>query len=159
MPFDLLAERPATDACFGGQQLSFDFDAGTDDRGSGRQAKKSARHRANYFAGLSAENTVLNAYRKQGARLLETRWRGPGGEIDLIVGEGDRVVFVEVKKSKTHARAAQRVSDRQMARIMASAEAYLGCCPKGALTEMRIDVALVDAQGAVDIVPNASMAA
>lgn len=114
--------------------------------------------RTNYHAGVSAEHGVARHYARQGAVLRENRWRGPWGEIDLIFAEGDTIVFVEVKKSRTHAQAAQRLSQRQMARILLSAEAYLDRCPKGSLTEARFDLALVDACGAIEIVPNASMA-
>ncbi len=114
--------------------------------------------RTNYHAGLSAEQAVERHYRDQGAILRETRWRGRCGEIDLILSEGDTVVFVEVKKSRTHAQAVQRVTPRQLARILQSAEDYLGSCPNGSLTDARLDVALVDAQGVIDIIPNASLA-
>ncbi len=113
--------------------------------------------RTNYHAGLSAEQSVARHYADRGAVLRETRWRGRCGEIDLILSEGDRIVFVEVKKSRTHAMAVQRVTARQLRRILRSAEDYLGQCPAGALTDARLDVALVDAQGVIDIIPNASM--
>ncbi|WP_439124436.1 YraN family protein [Marivita sp.] len=112
----------------------------------------------NYHAGLSAEQAVSRHYQRQGAVLCENRWRGRCGEIDLIFAEGDMIVFVEVKKSRTHAQAVQHITTRQMARILCSAEDYLGACPKGSLTEARLDVALVDAQGVIKIIPNASMA-
>jgi putative endonuclease len=133
--------------------MDMPFDVQNDPAGTGH------RQRANYHAGLSAEKTVERFYVRRGAQARAARWRGPGGEIDLILSEGDTVVFVEVKKSRTHAQAAQRVTPRQIARILASAEAYLGDCPDGLLTKARVDVALVDAQGDVDIIPNVSMAA
>jgi putative endonuclease len=113
--------------------------------------------RTNYHAGVSAEQAVARHYQDRGAVLREIRWRGRCGEIDLILSEGDNVVFVEVKKSCTHAAAVQRVTARQLGRILRSAEDYLGQCPAGALTDARLDVALVDAQGRIDIIPNASM--
>ena len=120
---------------------------------------KGMRQQSNYHAGLNAEHLVARYYADRGARTLQSRWRGPGGEIDLILAEGDTIVFVEVKKSRTHAQAAQRVTGRQVARILSSAEAYLGTCPDGLLTDARFDVALVDARGEIDLIPNASMAA
>lgn len=130
--------------------MPFDFQNDRDRVGDAR--------RTNYHAGLSAEHAVERHYRDQGAILRETRWRGRCGEIDLILSEGDTVVFVEVKKSRTHAQAVQRVTPRQLARILQSAEDYLGSCPNGSLTDARLDVALVDAQGVIDIIPNASLA-
>lgn len=114
--------------------------------------------RTNYHAGVGAEQAVARHYARQGAVLRETRWRGRCGEIDLILAEGDTIVFVEVKKSRTHDQALQRVTARQMGRLVRSAEDYLGSCPNGALTDARLDVALVDAQGEIDIIPNAAMA-
>ena len=131
--------------------MPFDFQ---NDLGSVSEAR-----RRNYHAGVSAELAVQRHYCRQGATLRETRWRGRCGEIDLILSEGDTVVFVEVKKSRTHAQAAHRVSARQMARLLLSAEDYLGSCPNGSLTDARLDVALVDDQGRIDIIPNASMGA
>ena len=123
------------------------------------QNDAAAQAQTNYHAGLSAEQSVQHLYERRGARLRDARWRGPYGEIDLIFSEGETVVFVEVKKSRTHAQAAQRLSARQMQRILHSAEHYLGSCPKGALTDARLDVALVDSHGVVYLLPNSSMAA
>ena len=103
-------------------------------------------------SGRAAEGIVLRHYERVGARHLETRWRGQGGEIDLIVKANETVVFVEVKSSKSFSGAAQAVSARQQARIMVSAQEYVGRLETGSLTEMRFDVALVDAQGAVKII-------
>lgn len=138
--------------------MPFDF-LGDLDAGGPRHEPQAAGdlRRTNYHAGLSAELAVARHYLDRGAQLRETRWRGRCGEIDLILSEGDRVVFVEVKKSRTHAAAVQRITARQLGRILRSAEDYLGHCPKGALTEARLDVALVDAQGVIEIIPNASM--
>lgn len=170
MPFDFQNDECLQADCAPGGQLCFDFDAvpvpvpvpmpvAAPVQPAPGVPVRGARQQANYHAGISAEGAVARWYVDRGARVLENRWRGPGGEIDLILAEGDRVVFVEVKKSKTHAQAVQRVTSRQMARILASAEAYLDGCPNGSLTDVRVDVALVDACGAIDVVPNAGMAA
>ena len=82
-------------------------------------------------------------------------WRGPGGEIDLIFRKARAVTFVEVKRARTHALAAERVSARQQARIMARASAFLAGEPSGQDTETAFEVALVDAQGRIEIVSNA----
>lgn len=83
------------------------------------------------------------------------RWRGPGGEIDLILRDAGRVVFVEVKSAETHAIAAERLSPRQMGRIVVSAGAFLAGEPGGQDTEMAFEVALVDAQGRIEVIENA----
>jgi len=108
-----------------------------------------------YLSGLSAEDIVETDYIRGGYDLLERRWRGTGGEIDLIFRKGDAIVFVEVKKSRSFESAAARVSERQMARIYASAGGYLAQCSAGQDTESRFDVALVDGVGATQVLENA----
>lgn len=113
------------------------------------------RNRTNHFAGEAAEQSVALWYERRGYQIAERRWRGPGGEVDLITRNADGLVFVEVKKSSTHAAAAQRITQRQMERIYASAAQYLENEPMGQLTNVRFDVALVDASGRPEIIENA----
>ncbi|EAQ05086.1 hypothetical protein OB2597_07370 [Pseudooceanicola batsensis HTCC2597] len=108
-----------------------------------------------HLSGLAAESAVERTYEARGARVLHRRWRGPGGEIDLILAEPDRVVFVEVKKAATHGAAAERVRPAQVQRIARSAMAFVDTLPGGALTDIRLDVALVDGGGAVELLENA----
>lgn len=108
-----------------------------------------------YLAGRAAEEQVLADYVARGHRLVCRRWNGRAGEIDLVLATADNVVFVEVKKSKTCAMAAMRLSRRQIARLLASAEDCLGYYPTMSLTPMRFDVALVDASGRIDVLENA----
>lgn len=122
---------------------------------SGALDARRARGAVGYQKGLSAEDQVARFYQSLGHELLHMRWRGRGGEIDLIFSKGDEIVFVEVKASRDHARALARLSHRQVTRLCASAEEFLGLCPKGSLTPMRLDVALVDAQGQIEILENA----
>ena len=83
------------------------------------------------------------------------RWRGRTGEIDIIARDGDKVVFIEVKQSRTHDEAAAHLTPRQMQRIWNTAEEFLAGEPRGALTDVRIDVALVDGMGRIEILENA----
>ena len=68
--------------------------------------------------------------------LLHRRWRGAGGEIDLIFRSGAVIVFVEVKCSRDHATAAQSLSRRQVARLFTAAEEFTGTLDSGSLTEI-----------------------
>lgn len=108
-----------------------------------------------YLAGLSAEDQVAVRYARTGCTVVAKRWRGSGGEIDLILRDADCLIFVEVKKSRSHARAAERVLPRQMQRICAAASEFVADEPMGQDTEMRFDVALVDASGQIEILENA----
>lgn len=113
--------------------------------------------RANFYAGLAAEAIVAKDYADRGREIAHQRWRGKGGEVDLIVREGDRVVFTEVKKSRTHDMASHRLSRRQMDRLCNAALEFVAGEPRGQLTEMRFDLATVDAAGTVQIIENAFM--
>ncbi|WP_245216308.1 YraN family protein [Sagittula salina] len=108
-----------------------------------------------YEAGLSAELRVAQDYERRGFPVARRRWRGMGGEIDLIFRDGEGLVFVEVKKSRSFERALERLTARQIARLRVAAEEYLGTQPKGSLTEVRFDVALVNGQGEMRVIENA----
>lgn len=113
------------------------------------------RGRLACLAGRLAEEAVAARYEMAGCDVLETRWRGPAGEIDLIVQDGDELVFVEVKKSTSHDLAAQRLDRRQMDRICLSALDYAGRVAGGRPVAMRFDAALVDELGRIDVIQNA----
>ncbi len=108
-----------------------------------------------YHAGLAAEDGVARHYARSGRPVLARRWRGKGGEIDVIAQDGDDTIFIEVKRSDTHAAAALRVSDRQIRRLFDCAGEYMGTLPNGMNSSVRFDVALVDAMGRIEIIENA----
>ena len=112
-----------------------------------------------YHAGLAAEESVARDYAQRNHCIAARRWRGRSGEIDLIAREGETVVFVEVKKSRDFASAALRLGRRQMDRICASAGEFLASEPKGQLTDVRFDLAMVNAVGAIKVIENAFMEA
>jgi putative endonuclease len=119
-----------------------------------RKTRK-ARGLTNYLAGHAAEAAVARLYEDKGIAICARNWRGITGEVDLIGRLGDVVVFVEVKQSRTHDLAASHVSQSQIRRIFATVDEFLGDEPKGLLTDVRIDLALVDGQGRIEVVENA----
>lgn len=108
-----------------------------------------------FQAGLAAENRIAQDYERRGFAVARRRWRGKGGEIDLILRDGTGLIFVEVKQSRSLQRAAESLSARQMQRIAVSAAEYLDGEPNGSLIDVRFDVALVDGQGDMQIIENA----
>ncbi|ULB08781.1 YraN family protein [Cereibacter azotoformans] len=106
-------------------------------------------------AGFVAEEAVARIYERADRPVTARRWRGAAGEIDLIARDGAEVIFIEVKKSKSHAAAAARLSRRQMERIYGAASEFLAGEPLGQLTASRFDVALVDGMGRIEIIENA----
>ncbi|MCG7520138.1 YraN family protein [Ruegeria sp. Ofav3-42] len=116
---------------------------------------RSVRSSVSYHAGQAAERQVAAEYERRGFSIAHQRWRGVGGEIDLIARDAEGVVFIEVKKSSSFDAAASRINRRQMDRICASAAHFLETEPNGQLTNVRFDAALVDTSGAVQIIENA----
>jgi putative endonuclease len=107
-----------------------------------------------YHAGLAAEAAVETWYARRGNTIAARRWRGTGGEIDLVTRDGAAVIFVEVKKSRDFARAKEHLSRKQYERIWATANEFLAGEPMGLSTEVRLDLALVDVTGRIEIVEN-----
>ena len=108
-----------------------------------------------YHSGMASEQAVAKAYQAAGYELSENRWRGKRGEIDLIARRDGQTVFVEVKKSRSHDMAVQRLSARQQDRIYGAAEEYLARQEGHADVECRFDLAMVDAKGGIKILENA----
>lgn len=108
-----------------------------------------------YLAGQTAEYVVEADYTRRGYPVAARRWRGSRGELDLVLRDGERLVFVEVKKSRNFARAAERLTPAQIRRISGAAQEFVASEPMGLLTDMRFDVALVNERGEVQIMENA----
>lgn len=104
-----------------------------------------------YLAGRAAEDQVLRLYQDRGLRLRANRWRGRAGEIDLVFADGAALVFVEVKKSRSFDRAVQALSPGQQQRLLQAAQEYLACEGFDLMTELRFDVALVNARGEIQL--------
>ncbi len=117
--------------------------------------QRSRRGALAWQSGAMAEDSVARAYEARGCAIAKRRWRSPWGEVDLIARDGASVVVVEVKKARSLDQAAHRLSRRQMDRLCAAAGAFCEGEARGALTELRFDLALVDGMGRVRLVENA----
>lgn len=118
-------------------------------------SEKVHRGRMSYHAGLAAEELAADHFTRIGRIILARRWRGTRGEIDLVLKDGNAVVFVEVKQSKDFETALAHVTSAQVRRLYATGEEYMGTLPNGSLIDVRFDVALVDGQGVLQILENA----
>lgn len=118
-------------------------------------AQRQRRGQRANLSGEAAENAVARHFEGKGAVLVSRRWRGQGGEIDLIFRESGVIVFCEVKKARTFEIALSRLSGAQMLRIHAAASEFLGTLADGQLSDVRFDLALVDQVGAVRVMENA----
>lgn len=122
---------------------------------TGTKTRRQERGAAAWRSGVLAEDSVARAYEERGCAVARRRWRSPWGEVDLIAREGATVVVVEVKKARSLEDAAHRLSRRQMDRLCAAAADFCEGEPRGALTELRFDLALVDGAGRVRVIENA----
>ncbi len=116
---------------------------------------KSIKGRLAFEAGLAAEDRISKDYQQRGFSVIEKRWRGKTGEIDLIASNQSGYVFVEVKQSRTFDRALLNLTEQQVVRLFSAAEEFLSKEDLGSLTDVRFDVALVDQHGAFRILQNA----
>ena len=113
------------------------------------------RGRIAHLSGLAAEDQVVRLYQSQGLTLVDKRWRGTCGEIDLVFQNGAQLIFVEVKKSRSMDAAALKISRRQIDRIMAAGTEYVAHQGFSQFVDMRFDAALVDQMGAISILEGA----
>lgn len=93
-------------------------------------------------AGRFAETRAAWLLRAKGYRVLARRFRGPGGEIDLIARRGRLVAFVEVKHRATLDQAAASITPSARRRIGDAARAWLARHPAFADADLRFDVVL-----------------
>jgi putative endonuclease len=96
-----------------------------------------------FRTGLSAESRAAALLIAKGFRILARRWRSPVGEIDIIARRRGLLVFVEVKARETVDEAAWSVTERQRARIIAAAEAWLARNTDPRIQDIRFDAILV----------------
>jgi putative endonuclease len=77
--------------------------------------------------GDAAEERALRFLQQHGLTLIERNFRCKGGEIDLVMREGNSLVFVEVRKraDTKHGGAAASVTSRKQARLVIAAHIFL----------------------------------
>jgi putative endonuclease len=99
--------------------------------------------------GRLGEELALGFFTACGYECLARRYRRAGGEVDLIVGRRQLVVFVEVKArgpgSWTPAHAA--VTTAQLRRLRTAAQAWLAEQPAPLRADLRCDVVAVQFGG------------
>ena len=117
--------------------------------------RKTTTGKLSYHSGQAAELQVARHYERDGWRVLEHRFKSAAGEIDLVLRRNGTLLFVEVKRARTHDIATSRISLQQIARINQPAEIFVSEHLSGQNFEMRLDAALVDQKGEIQIITNA----
>ncbi len=95
--------------------------------------------------GQRGEDAALRYLEQQGLKLVERNVRYPFGEIDLIMKQGQKWIFIEVKsrQSKQFGGAIQAISQGKINRLRRAANHYM---QRNHLdVECRFDVVAIDA--------------
>ena len=111
--------------------------------------------------GMLGEKLACDFLGKNGYNILETNYRCPGGEIDIIARQEDTLVFIEVrtKKSRQFGTPEESITPTKMERLRTVA-AHYGQNRSNLPASWRIDVVAIqmDSKGKVsriEIIENA----
>ena len=110
--------------------------------------------------GQQAETSALRHLERAGLKLLRRNARAGRGEIDLILRDGDTLVFVEVRAREDGAlvAAAESLSSRKCAKVRETAERLIANQPSWQGLYCRFDVVAITTRGAhnhIDWLPDA----
>jgi putative endonuclease len=97
-------------------------------------------------AGAAFEQRACADLERAGLRLITRNYTTRHGELDLIMRDGDTVVFVEVRHRlrASHGDAANSVSAGKQAKLVAAAGLWLAAHPQDARRPCRFDVVSYD---------------
>ena len=100
-------------------------------------------------SGRSAEALALQHLSDSGLRLLERNWSCRSGELDLVMLDGDTVVFVEVRYRRHTAWGGAPGKRRcaQAAKLIKAAQLFLQAHGRWAKHPCRFDVVAITAPG------------
>jgi len=103
--------------------------------------------------GQQGEDAALVHLTRQGLQLVERNFRCAGGELDLIMRDGDCLVFVEVRRRRSmrFGGAAASITPTKQRRLVHAAQTFLLRYPR--LPPCRFDVIAID-DGAIEWLKN-----
>lgn len=96
------------------------------------------------------EQRACSELERAGLRLLARNYHTRRGELDLIMRDGDTIVFVEVRyrRNAGHGDAATSVTPTKQARLILAAQQWLSAHPEHARRTCRFDVVSYDGPAA-----------
>jgi putative endonuclease len=105
--------------------------------------------------GRQAEQQACGYLQAKGLRLVDKNYRCRHGEIDLIMLDGEVLVFIEVRyrRSGLFGGALASIDMRKQRKLISTASHYLQA--QGQRCAARFDVVAIDGNGQIDWVPNA----
>lgn len=107
--------------------------------------------RSRVALGAWGERQVARHYEAAGYVVLDRNWRVSGGEIDLVVGRADEIVFCEVKtrRSSRYGAAVEAVDHRKQRFLRRTAVSWLDAHDRRG--RLRFDVAAVE-NGSIEVI-------
>ena len=98
-----------------------------------------------YQTGKIAEDLACKYLHQQGLRLLTRNYRVPCGEIDLIMQDGEIIVFIEVRSRKNNKtmHVLESIDAEKCTRIIRASQQFLQNKRRGKDAVCRFDVVLI----------------
>ncbi len=99
-----------------------------------------------HTAGREAEASALRHLQQQGLQLIAQNWLCKRGELDLVMLDGDTVVFVEVRyrRHSTWGGALESVDFRKQQKVILAAQLFLQSEPRWQSAACRFDVVAIE---------------
>ena len=109
----------------------------------------SLKARAAALLGAGSEARAEAYLLKQGLVLVARNWRCIYGELDVVMGDGETLVIVEVRarKSGGHGGALGSITASKRGRLMRAAQAFQQVNPQWQEAPIRFDVVSFEADG------------
>jgi putative endonuclease len=106
-------------------------------------------------SGAQAEQVAAQFLQRHGLKLVQANFRSRFGEIDLILREGETLVFAEVRQrsSRNFGGAAASIDTHKQHRLVLTAQHYLASLPR--IPPCRFDAVLLDAADNIEWIKNA----
>lgn len=105
--------------------------------------------------GAQAEQVAAKFLQRHGLTLIKTNYHCRFGEIDLVLRDGETLVFAEVRQRSRSdfGGAAASIDAHKQQRLILTAQHYLASQPR--IPPCRFDALLLDGAGNIDWVKNA----
>lgn len=105
--------------------------------------------------GARAEQVAAQYLQKNGLRLVQSNFRCRFGEIDLILRDGETLIFAEVRQRSRgdFGGAAASIDAHKQRRLILTAQQYLASLPR--IPPCRFDAVLLDAADNVEWIKSA----
>lgn len=96
--------------------------------------------------GAAAEDAALRLLERHGLRLIARNARFRGGELDLVMRDGETLVIIEVRSraASCFASAIESIDARKRAKLVLATQLFLAAHPEHAERAVRFDVVAFD---------------